>query len=386
MARLGLIAEEVTLPVEKGFILCDEKGVGKVTLLSIIGRGGTAIAYKGIRNRNGNTVTCIVKEYFPEQKEKNGKYIRKKTGEKITIAEKYRDAELQLQTENVRRELRTNQEIYFSEKDRETSDWNNSSYVYSAEYLCRLGDSSYIALDSSEGETLYARLKQGEVTINEAFRMIRQMLIIVGHLCKKGFVHCDIKPENLWLRGKGENQSMCLLDFGSAFKLSDYQVDFSQMNKEEIMEAADRIMRNESIGSNTRGYSSVNVGRVESNKNIYNSTDHSPERAKVLLESVNAIGVGDDLFSVIKVADQLLEQADMTTEERKSIEEIWEKVKRKNSDVGFQSVQELRYEIEIIDTILHKGAHPAVLARGLKRTMKNLQCEDFNKDLLCDIK
>lgn len=329
MARLGLIAEEGTLPVEKGFILCDEKGVGKVTLLSIIGRGGTAIAYKGIRNRNGNTVTCIVKEYFPEQKEKNGKYIRKKTGEKITIAEKYREAELQLQRENVCRELRTNQEIYFSEKDRETSDWNNSSYVYSAEYLCRLGDSSYIALDSSEGETLYACLKRREVTIDEALRMIRQMLIIVGHLCKKGFVHCDIKPENLWLRGKGENQSMCLLDFGSAFKLSDYQVDFSHMNKEEIMEAADRIMRNESIGSNTRGYSSVNVGMVESNKNIYNSTDHSPERAKALLESVNAIGVGDDLFSVIKVADQLLEQADMTTEERKSIEEIWEEVKEK---------------------------------------------------------
>ena len=158
------------------------------------------------------------------------------------------------------------------------------------------------------------------------------------------------------------------------------------MNKEEIMEAADRIMRNESIGSNTRGYSSVNVGRVESNKNIYNSTDHSLERAKALLESVNAIGVGDDLFSVIKVADQLLEQANMTTEERKSIEEIWEEVKRKNSDVGFQSVQELREEIEIIDTILHKGAHPAVLAHGLKRTMKNLQCEEFDRTLLCDVK
>ena len=179
---------------------------------------------------------------------------------------------------------------------------------------------------------------------------------------------------------------MCLLDFGSAFKLSDYQVDFSQMNEEEIMEAADRIIRNESIGSNTRGYSSVNIGRVESNKNIYNSTDHSPERAKALLESVNTLGVGDDLFSVVKVADQLLERVDMTVEERKSIEEIWEKVKRKNSDVGFQLVKELREEIEIVDIILHKGAHPAVLMRGLKRTMKNLKCEDFDKELLCDIK
>lgn len=386
MARLGLIEEGVTLPVERGFILCDEKGVGKVTLLSIIGKGGTAIAYKGIRNRNGNIVTCIVKEYFPEQKEKSGKYTRKKTGEKITIAEKYREAELQLQRENVRRELRTNQGIYFSEKDKESLDWNNSSYVYSAEYLCQLGDSSYIALDSSEGETLYARLKRGKVTIEEALRMICQMLVIVEHLCKKGYIHCDIKPENLWIRGKDENQSMCLLDFGSAFKLSDYQVDFSQMNEEEIMEAADRIIRNESIGSNTRGYSSVNIGRVESNKNIYNSTDHSPERAKALLESVNTLGVGDDLFSVVKVADQLLERVDMTVEERKSIEEIWEKVKRKNSDVGFQLVKELREEIEIVDIILHKGAHPAVLMRGLKRTMKNLKCEDFDKELLCDIK
>lgn len=386
MARLGLIAEDVVLPVENGFILCDEKGIGRVTLLSIIGRGGTAIAYKAIRNRNGNTVTCIVKEYFPEQKEESGKYIRRNIGEKITIAEQYREAELQLQMENVHRELITNQTLYFDEKDMKITDWNNSSYVYSAEYLCRLGDSSYVALDSSEGETLSACLKRGGVPVEGALRMIYQLLIIVDHLWKKGFVHCDIKPENLWIRGEGENQSMCLLDFGSAFKLSDYQVDISHMNEEEIMEAADRIMRNESIGSNTRGYSSVNIGILENNKNIYNSTDHSLERARDLLESVNAIGVGDDLFSVIKVADQLLEQTDMTTEERESIEEIWEKVRRKNSDVGFQSVQELREEIEIVDTILHRGAHPAVLARGLKRMMKDLQNEDFDRSLLCDVK
>ena len=71
MARLGLIEEDIVLPEKDGFILCDENGVGRVTLLSVIGKGGTAIAYKAIRRRNGSTVTCIVKEYFPEQKEKS---------------------------------------------------------------------------------------------------------------------------------------------------------------------------------------------------------------------------------------------------------------------------------------------------------------------------
>ena len=116
--------------------------VGRVTLLSVIGKGGTAIAYKAIRRRNGSTVTCIVKEYFPEQKEKSGRYKREKTGDRITIAERYREAELQLQRENVRRELQTNQEIYFSEEDIRKMEFNNSPYVYSAEYLCSLGDSS----------------------------------------------------------------------------------------------------------------------------------------------------------------------------------------------------------------------------------------------------
>ena len=64
MARLGLIEEDIVLPEKDGFILCDENGVGRVTLLSVIGKGGTAIAYKAIRRRNGSTVTCIVKEYF----------------------------------------------------------------------------------------------------------------------------------------------------------------------------------------------------------------------------------------------------------------------------------------------------------------------------------
>ncbi len=385
MARLGLIEEDIVLPEKDGFILCDENGVGRVTLLSVIGKGGMAIAYKAIRRRNGSTVTCIVKEYFPEQKEKSGRYKREKTGGRITIAERYREAELQLQRENVRRELQTNQEIYFSEEDIRKMEFNNSPYVYSAEYLCSLGDSSYIALESSEGETLCALLKRRKLSGDEAVRFIRQLLVIVEHLSRKGFVHCDIKPENLWIRGKGDNQSMCLLDFGSAFRLSDYQADLSAMNGREVMEAADRIMRNEGIGSNTRGYCSVNITRLESNKMIYDTTDHSPERARMLMDSMNAIGAADDLFSVVKVAGRLLKQAELTEEERDSIRRIWSDAEEKNANMGFRSVPELEKEIEIIDTILHRGAHPAVLERALKKKHQMPEPDEFSRDLLCDI-
>ena len=76
----GLIEEDIVLPEKDGFILCDENGVGRVTLLSVIGKGGTAIAYKAIRRRNGSTVTCIVKEYFRNRRKKAGDINGKKQG------------------------------------------------------------------------------------------------------------------------------------------------------------------------------------------------------------------------------------------------------------------------------------------------------------------
>lgn len=382
MNRLGLIEEEVLLPVEGGFLLCEEEGIGKVTLVSIIGKGGTAIAYKGIRVRNGSAVTCIVKEYFPEEKEKHGIYSRKKMGDPVRIAERYREEEWNLQMENIRRELKTNQEIYLQQKG---GDYNNSPYAYHAEYLCRLGDASYLVLDTSEGETLQERIRKGSLRPEETFRMLRQLLVLVENLNEKGFVHCDIKPSNLWLRGEEENQSMCLLDFGSAFRLQDYQRDLSSLTPEQIMEAADEIIRNESIGTNTREYCSCHVARVESHKSIYSNTDHSLERARKLLSALNDIRLSDDLFSVVKVGETMLANTVFTEDEKNSIQEIREKIWQKNENQGYETVGELYRDIEILDTILQKGAHPAVLENGIRKTLEALPVESIRWDLLCEI-
>ena len=60
MERQSLIDEKQKIT------LADEKsGVLKVDLIQVVGRGGTAIAYKGIRYFNGEKQMCIIKEYFP---------------------------------------------------------------------------------------------------------------------------------------------------------------------------------------------------------------------------------------------------------------------------------------------------------------------------------
>lgn len=387
MARLGLIEEnkEIFLP-EDGFMLSSENGVEKVYLMSIIGKGGTAIAYKGIREKNGCRTACIVKEYFPKDKE--DKYIRKNTGDKISIIEEYKDAELRLQKENINRELLTNQQIYFNESDIKNKEFNNFPYAYSAEYFCRYGDTSYIVLDSSEGETLHSKLKKGIENDEMVLKYVYQLLIAVEHLHEKGFIHSDIKPENLWLRGFGDNQNMCLLDFGSAFRLSVYHVDnIEQLSPREIMQAANRIVANESIGFSTDGYCSINMINVKTHKRAFLSTDHSPKRARKLIDAVNALGIGDDLFSVVRVMKVLFDIRYPKYTEKPAYWEELQKMYNKceGDNERYESVDELRTDLKIIETIMHNGAHPKVLERGLKKDISKLEIDEFDESLLCDI-
>lgn len=74
--RLGLIKDNIELPLQDGFLLCDETGTEQVRLLALISRGGSCLAYRGVRSRNGRNVACIVKEFFPKEAYEDGIYIR----------------------------------------------------------------------------------------------------------------------------------------------------------------------------------------------------------------------------------------------------------------------------------------------------------------------
>lgn len=379
MSRLGLIKEDIVLSSDEAFVLCDSNGTEQVRLIQIVGNGGSAIAYKAIRNKNGSKSVCIVKEYFPEEAEEENIYVRKKIGDPISITED-REKELQIQKENIERELSANQAVYFDEN----SDVSNSPYVYHSELFTRFGDASYIVMDTNDGRTLCEIMRQ-RITGEECLRYLYQLLIIVEHLNSKNYLHGDIKPQNLFVRGDGENQSMLLLDFGTVIKLDDYKVDITNLTKKEIMEVADRMKENESLGSTTDSYESLGILTVRNHKQMFRTTDHCPERARAFIESVNNLSVADDLYSIVEIACELFEKATLDREQRESVEEVVDDMKEKNETAGYHSVAELREDIEVIECILNNGAHPAVLEKNFLNSGCLILPDDFTEELLCDV-
>ena len=239
-------------------------------------------------------------------------------------------------------------------------------------------------MDTNDGRTLCEIMRQ-RITGEECLRYLYQLLIIVEHLNSKNYLHGDIKPQNLFVRGDGENQSMLLLDFGTVIKLDDYKVDITNLTKKEIMEVADRMKENESLGSTTDSYGSLGILTVRNHKQMFRTTDHCPERARAFIESVNNLSVADDLYSIVEIACELFEKATLDREQRESVEEVVDDMKEKNETAGYHSVAELREDIEVIECILNNGAHPAVLEKNFLKSRLLTLPDDFTEELLCDV-
>jgi serine/threonine-protein kinase len=72
----------------------------------------------------------------------------------------------------------------------------------------------YLVMEYVEGETIEQYVRQrGALEEVEAIRLICETLSALGYAHQKGFVHRDIKPNNIMIRPNG---SVCLLDFGIA--------------------------------------------------------------------------------------------------------------------------------------------------------------------------
>ncbi|MEZ4599570.1 MAG: SUMF1/EgtB/PvdO family nonheme iron enzyme [Syntrophotaleaceae bacterium] len=76
-----------------------------------------------------------------------------------------------------------------------------------------VGPSYYLAMEYLPGGDLKQRLEKGTLPVNEAFSILKQVAGALGYAHGKGFVHRDVKPENVLFR---EDGTVVLSDFGIA--------------------------------------------------------------------------------------------------------------------------------------------------------------------------
>ncbi|HEX2689367.1 MAG TPA: HEAT repeat domain-containing protein [Kofleriaceae bacterium] len=74
----------------------------------------------------------------------------------------------------------------------------------------------FFVMEYLEGEPLSARIRRGALLWSEAFPILEQTLRALKAAHDKGFVHRDLKPDNIWLKYDGSRVQVKLLDFGIA--------------------------------------------------------------------------------------------------------------------------------------------------------------------------
>ena len=72
------------------------------------------------------------------------------------------------------------------------------------------------------GESLGQRLRCSGVSREDIFRIGLRSLSLLKRMHRAGFVHCDVRPENIMLSGEsGEGLKVSLIDFSMAHDLRD---------------------------------------------------------------------------------------------------------------------------------------------------------------------
>jgi len=173
-----------------GEILHKRYIVGKV-----LGYGGFGVTYLGFDALL--KMKIAIKEYLP------GEFGTRAPGTKeVTIFSGDREEQFK------------NGVVKFTDEAKRLAQFNDTPGVVSVFDTFMENNTAYIVMEYLEGETLKKMLeREGKMTIEAALDMMLPIISALKEVHKKGILHRDISPDNIFITNKGEVK---LLDFGAA--------------------------------------------------------------------------------------------------------------------------------------------------------------------------
>lgn len=167
---------------------------GRYRVCRSLGQGGFGITYLAADELLGQNI--VIKEYFP-----------------AVLAGRATDGSVRIEQEEGREAFEEGRSRFLREARILTSLLDVPGVVKAWNYF-QENQTAYLVMEYVQGISLRSWLEQhGEVSFEEALRMLKPVVLALAGIHKKGLLHRDITPDNLMV---GENGTVKLLDFGSA--------------------------------------------------------------------------------------------------------------------------------------------------------------------------